>query len=106
MSRVWWYIAKNASETDLFWIADQVGQEEEIIDEYGPLPESPWPSTEGEGFELNFPSGYAQFSGAGTSDEVAALLPQLASTLYIGFAKRMRLSSGNNDSQSIATINR
>lgn len=60
----------------------------------------------GRGLNSISPSGYAQFSGAGTSDEVAALLPQLASTLYIGFAKRMRLSSGNNDSQSIATINR
>ncbi|MDQ5937897.1 MAG: hypothetical protein QG574_5256 [Cyanobacteriota bacterium erpe_2018_sw_21hr_WHONDRS-SW48-000092_B_bin.40] len=70
-------IVKNGSETDFFWCADLEGQEEEIIEEYGSLPESPWPSNDGEGFELNFYRGYAQFSGAGTSDEVAAKLDEI-----------------------------
>jgi hypothetical protein len=47
-------IVKSASETDFFWCADLECQEEEIIEEYGSLPESPWPSNDGEGFELSF----------------------------------------------------
>ncbi len=70
-------IVKNASETDFFWCADLECQEEEIIEEYGFLPESPWPSNDGEGFELSFYRGYAQFSGAGTSNEVASKLDEI-----------------------------
>lgn len=70
-------IVKNASETDFFWCADQDGQEEEIIEEYGSLPVSPWPINDGEGFELSFNRGYAQFSGAGTSNEVASKLDEI-----------------------------
>jgi hypothetical protein len=70
-------IVKSASETDFFWCADLECQEEEIIEEYGSLPESPWPSNDGEGFELSFYRGYAQFSGAGTSNEVAAKLDEI-----------------------------
>lgn len=63
-------ITKNDSDTDYFWCSDLTSYKDDIVEQYGYIPKSPWPDHDGEGFELSFYTNYAHFSGAGTSDAV------------------------------------
>lgn len=71
-------LGNGENNKDFFWCSDLSSyNSEELIQEYGCIPSSPWPDDEGEGFELSFYKGYMTFCGTGTSDEVAEKMDEI-----------------------------